>query len=97
MRKPYKTICADCECEMRVLKNNAKVVTQSGYDTYHEIWNADMRYCPDCGKTVVPANSYALEPSHCIHDEGVTHEEMERYLRNWKKENAITARVAGIV
>lgn len=91
MSKPL-TVCVECERQMKVLKNGARVVFWSSRDDHiTEVWCGDMWYCPECLTKTIPHSSFGNEPLYidCIKD--ITQENLLNHLENWKENNGIEA------
>jgi len=58
-----KHVCANCEIELKPLRNGVYVVEMFG-DTPapYKIWHADLWGCTNCGARIVPMQSYGKAP-----------------------------------
>jgi len=46
-------ICLTCQREMRVKKNDQRIVTHTAKDQPHQVWSGDAWVCGSCGAHVV--------------------------------------------
>lgn len=58
----HNPVCVKCECEMRIEKNDVRIVDHNSNDRPYQIWAADKWKCPKCGMEMVIGfgkNAYA--------------------------------------